>query len=121
MFLYIDHIFQEYSRLYFLCFCSGYFLVEVKSFQCFYFYLVSCYYFEFHFCFCFLNDCLYLVSYFISFFLNQASCLFLLAFLSLLGLFRYSVLELLRKKSSFLLNISIDISSSFVQSVSHSL
>ena len=36
-----DHVFHDYSRLYFLCFCFGYFLVKVQSFQCFYFYLVS--------------------------------------------------------------------------------
>ena len=53
------------------------------------------------------------------FFSNQASSLFLLAFSYLLGLFRYSELELLRKKSSFLLNICIDFSSSLVQSVFH--
>ena len=39
-------------------------LMEVQSFQCFYFYLVCCYYFESYFCFCFVKGSLYLASVF---------------------------------------------------------
>ena len=67
-----------------------------------------------------LREWLPLFSVFFSFlFSNQASSLFVLAFLSLLRLFQYSELELLRKKFSFLLNVSIDLYWSLLQSVSH--
>ena len=67
-----------------------------------------------------LREWLPLFSVFFSFlFSNQASSLFVLAFLSLLRLFQYSELELLREKFSFLLNVSIDLYWSLLQSVSH--
>ena len=66
-----------------------------------------------------LREWLPLFSVFFSFlFSNQASFLFVLAFLSLLRLFQYSELELLRKKFSFLLNVSIDLYWSLLLSVS---
>ena len=77
---YFDHVFHDYSRLHFLCFCFGYFLVEVQSFQCFYLYLVCCYYFEFHFCFSLLNDCLFLVSCFLSLIQTKLRSFFYLRF-----------------------------------------
>ena len=67
-----------------------------------------------------LREWLPLFSVFFSFlFSNQASSLCVLALLSLLRLFQYSELELLRKKFSFLLNVSIDLYWSLLQSVSH--
>ena len=62
-----DHIFHDYLRFYLLCFSFGYFSVQLQSFQCFCFYLICSCYFEFHFYFCFTNDCLYLVSCFLFF------------------------------------------------------
>ena len=71
--------------------------------------------------FCFVNDGLYLVSSFLSFFSMKASSLLVLVFSSLSGLLQYSEVELLTKKFFFLLNTCIIFSFSLVQSVSYFL